>query len=258
MMLGNIGRTSSSAFSQKLPPVVTSSKGINNPQAFMVSKATFATRATPTLLDLRRTLALPVNGQYKVSMWHTVEHAIKAGGTTIQIQSKGEKVGDVCDLIRTLKIICGDDVHLSIQDRIDIAALHQLKGLVAVHDTDRVSFTADEVKTLLGPDALVGVQINSFRDTEIDGFDYAQFGPTFNGTPISPSDVELIKRKLSNIDSLLIVHPPERKPGDRMIPINEFTKHLTEKDGVALTPSLINSRNPNELKELLEYLTPNS
>jgi thiamine-phosphate pyrophosphorylase len=110
-----------------------------------------------------------------------VEEALKAvphGAAAVEVREKDLLGRALADLCRELLPICRRlRAPLLVNDRVDVALA---LGLDGVH-LPRSSFTARDARSVLGPDALIGVSchnLDELREAR-EGADYATFGPVF-------------------------------------------------------------------------------
>ncbi|GAA5990547.1 hypothetical protein JCM11641_002574 [Rhodosporidiobolus odoratus] len=108
-----------------------------------------------------------------------LEEALKGGVTVVQVREKDTDGGEFLEIARRSKVVCDKyNVPLFINDRLDIALI--LKAHLHVGQTDLPSSLA---RQLLGPDALIGVSVNTAEEMQIvleEGVaDYVGIGPCF-------------------------------------------------------------------------------
>ncbi|GAA5848789.1 hypothetical protein JCM8547_006346 [Rhodosporidiobolus lusitaniae] len=108
-----------------------------------------------------------------------LEQALKGGVTVVQIREKDVDGGEFYEVARRSKQVCDKyNVPLFINDRLDIAVL--LKAHLHVGQSD---LPARLARQLLGPDALLGVSVNTAREMQLvldEGVaDYVGIGPCF-------------------------------------------------------------------------------
>ncbi|PRQ73460.1 thiamine biosynthetic bifunctional enzyme Thi4 [Rhodotorula toruloides] len=108
-----------------------------------------------------------------------LEQALKGGVTVVQVREKDVDGAEFLEVARRTKEVCDKyDVPLFINDRVDVALA--LKCHCHVGQTD---LPARLVRQLLGPDALIGVSVNTPEEMQVvmdEGVaDYVGVGPCF-------------------------------------------------------------------------------
>lgn len=109
-----------------------------------------------------------------------VREAATAGVKAIQLREKDLPARDLFHLSQTLVKICAEhNVHLLINDRVDLAAA---VGAAGVHLTSR-SLPVSVARRQLGKDSLIGVSTHSRAEAQNaaeQGCDFILFGPVFD------------------------------------------------------------------------------
>jgi thiamine-phosphate pyrophosphorylase len=104
--------------------------------------------------------------------------SVPRGVAAIQVREKDLMGRALADLCRELLPICRSfRAPLLVNDRVDVALA---VGLDGVH-LPRSSFSAPDARSVLGPDALIGVSCHSVAELREgrEGADYATFGPIY-------------------------------------------------------------------------------
>lgn len=108
-----------------------------------------------------------------------VEEAIQGGATLVQLREKEISSFDFYTLAIRLKRICDNyKVPLIINDRVDIALAVDAAG-VHVGQSD---LPADVVRSIIGPDKILGVSASNFKEAikaQQQGADYLGVGAMF-------------------------------------------------------------------------------
>ena len=125
-----------------------------------------------------------------------VRAAVAGGVTTVQVRDKAASRRELLALTRAVQGALADrpDVALWVNDAVDVALLAGADGVHVGQD----DLPADEVRALLGPDALVGVSTGS--DAELDAVlalptgtvDLVGIGPVW-ATPTKPDAGESLE-----------------------------------------------------------------
>ncbi|GAA6043583.1 hypothetical protein JCM8097_005265 [Rhodosporidiobolus ruineniae] len=108
-----------------------------------------------------------------------LEQALQGGVTVVQVREKDVDGGEFLEVARRSKEVCDKyNVPLFINDRLDIALI--LKCHLHVGQSD---LPASAARALLGPDALLGVSVNTPAELQVvldEGVaDYVGIGPCF-------------------------------------------------------------------------------
>ncbi|MGM0521822.1 MAG: thiamine phosphate synthase [Pseudomonadota bacterium] len=109
----------------------------------------------------------------------TVEEAVAGGVTMVQLRDKHASEKSMIDQAKRLNaVLKPQGIPLIINDRLKVALASGAEGLhVGQSDT-----TVREARDALGPDAIVGLSINTFEQlkaTPNEGLDYVGLGPVF-------------------------------------------------------------------------------
>ncbi|MBL8629885.1 MAG: thiamine phosphate synthase [Rhodospirillaceae bacterium] len=143
------------------------------------------------------------------SFARTLEETLAAGDVaSVQLRLKGCDDGAIKGAVRALMPIChAKDVAFILNDRPDLAK--QL-GCDGVHvGPEDASY--DEARSIVGPDAMVGVTCRDSRhvamDLAEDGADYVAFGPFFASSTKDVSDREPVDPEILEIWSTTINVP---------------------------------------------------
>ncbi|MFQ5465416.1 MAG: thiamine phosphate synthase [Thermodesulfobacteriota bacterium] len=108
-----------------------------------------------------------------------LEKALAGGVRLVQLREKGLGGRALLELARQVRALTtGFGAKLLVNDRADVAALARADG---VHLTAR-SFTPEEARKVLGPEAVVGVSTHSADQAlwaERGGADFITFGPVY-------------------------------------------------------------------------------
>lgn len=131
--------------------------------------------AAPSLYlitDRRRTAGRP--------LLEVVEQALQGGVDAVQLREKDLPARELLVLAQALRQLCSQHgARLLINDRIDVAIA---AGADGVH-LPASSFSASDARTLLGPEALIGVSTHSpaeVRAAAQAGADFVVFGPVYD------------------------------------------------------------------------------
>lgn len=109
-----------------------------------------------------------------------VAHALQGGVRAVQLRERELSARALLDLARQLRALtAGFNARLLINDRIDVALACDADG---VH-LPSLSFTANEARSLLGPDRLIGVSTHHASEIAAAaqaGADFVVFGPVYD------------------------------------------------------------------------------
>lgn len=135
-----------------------------------------------------------------------VRAAVKAGARFVQYRRKEGTTASLYEEAMELKSLCGDAKFI-VNDRVDIALAVDADGVHVGRDDLPVKI----VRSLLGPDKIIGVTVRNIEEAvqaERDGADYLGVGPVYYTSTKKdagpPAGIQLI-RKVRDVCRLPVV-----------------------------------------------------
>ena len=133
----------------------------------------------------------------KKTVLDDVEAAVKGGVKIVQYREKEKSTKDMVEEALKIKQLCGDNVILLINDRIDIALAVDADGVHIGQD----DMQYDIARRLLGDDKIIGLTVHNVEEAlaaERIGADYLGVSPIFATTTKldagKPAGIELIEK----------------------------------------------------------------
>jgi thiamine-phosphate pyrophosphorylase len=173
------GLRSLEEFGKVLDPAIGQAIGQLRYRAYTLQRAVDETRVGCERLAVARLYVL-LDGRESIVAFETlVRQLIKAGVDVLQLRDKRLSDRELIDRARLLRMLTeGTSTLLVINDRPDIAALVRADGVHVGQD----ELSVKDVRSIVGPDMLVGVSTHSIeqaRQAVLDGANYIGVGPTF-------------------------------------------------------------------------------
>ena len=187
------------------------------------------------------------------SVPEVVAAAVAGGVTTVQVRDKTASRRDLLALTRAVQAVLPAGVPLFVNDAVDVALLTGADGVHVGQD----DLPADEVRRLLGPDALIGVSTGSLAELETvtalpaGTVDLVGIGP-FRATPTKPDAGAAL-----GPDGVRVVADAARAAGLRSVAIggisaeNAATAAATGVDGICVVSDICAAADPAESARLL-------
>lgn len=130
-----------------------------------------------------------------------VADAIEGGVNVVQLREPDLPPGELLQLARQLRGVCGTWAQLIINDRVDVALLCGADGV----QLGGGGLPVSAVRQLLPPSIKVGASVHSVneaRQAELDGADYVVAGtifPSRSHPDVTPGGVELLRNITSRL-----------------------------------------------------------
>ncbi len=173
------GLRSLEEFGKLFDPAVARAVGPLRYRTYTLQRAVDATRVGLERLTAARLYVL-MDGRLSVEEFERIaQQLIEAGVHVLQLRDKRLADRELIDRARRLRRLTqGTATLLIVNDRPDIAALVRADGVHVGQD----ELSVKDARTIVGPDALVGVSTHSIeqaRQAVLDGANYIGVGPTF-------------------------------------------------------------------------------
>lgn len=170
---------------------------------YSLEKAVFHSLRAGQLLEAAQLYVLvDLSFDIGIEFERRVGSLIEARVDVLQLRAKNSNDREVVAAARMLRsLTTGTDTTFIVNDRADIAKVVQADGVHVGQD----ELTVTEVRSILGPDRLVGVSTHSIeqaRQAVLDGADYIGVGPVFESTTKTFDQfvgVELVEEVLLDI-----------------------------------------------------------
>src|SRR5215207_6673882 len=140
-----------------------------------------------------------------------VAAALRGGVTAVQLRAKTATASELLELASAIKGLCRtSDVPFVVNDRADVALAAEADGVHVGHIGEG-DHSPPEARRLLGPDAIVGVSVDSAQEARIataQGASYVSAGPMFasaTSTTASPAAGESLLRSVRAATRLPLV-----------------------------------------------------
>jgi thiamine-phosphate pyrophosphorylase len=206
--------------------------------------------------DLRLNAILDPQRAGGLALDDLARRVVEGGATLLQLRDKTGSTRRMVEEARAIKMaVAGRGVPLVINDRVDVALAAEADGVhVGWDDMD-----ARIARRLLGPDALIGLSINSAeraRTAPLEAVDYVGIGGVFatlsKDNPNTPIGIDGL--------AALIAIVRERKPGLPVVAIagidagNAGAVMAADVNGVAVISALSLAPDPTEAARALRAI----
>ena len=187
------------------------------------------------------------------SLDEVVSDAVKGGVTIVQLREKDASTGEFVVLARKLMALLKPlGIPLIINDRVDVALAADADG-VHIGQSD---MTYEDARRLLGPDKIIGLSVESFKDIEAANeldVDYIGVSPVY-GTPTKTDTAEPFGLEGLRKAVEMSVHPTVAIGGMNADTIADVM--ATGTDGVAVVSAICSaediSTSTSELRAIVE------
>jgi thiamine-phosphate pyrophosphorylase len=176
----------------------------------------------------------------------------KGGATLVQLRDKASETRMLVEEARALKSALGSGIPLIINDRVDVALASGADGVHVGQD----DMSVEDVRRLLGPNAVVGLSIKTIAQAEaapIDLLDYVGIGGVFATTSKNNPDPPIGVYGLARIAGVF----RKRAPKLPLVAIAGIDRTNAADvidagaDGVAVISALSQQANPSSAAQAL-------
>ena len=182
----------------------------------------------------------------------TCEEALSAGVRFIQLRDKTASTRSLCDSAVTLGTLCKKyNSYFVVNDRIDVA---MAVGADGVH-LGQSDMPADIARSIMGPDAIIGVSVRTVEEAEkamVDGADYIAANLVFSTNTkkdiSEPLGLEMVSA-ISDASSLPLIAIGGITPDNTAFVVDAGCL------GVAVVTAIMNSDSPTlQVERFLKVL----